>query len=129
MFIVIFPLLILSIKNYPRISILMASDSMDSSKEEYANNFFQKHIDTIQASCNNIQNEERKKECNRFKKSFNKMFIAKGSNLNQQLANIPKETDILYLLVDKISTLIDFNNLESHMTVIISSFNFDDNSL
>lgn len=107
----------------------MASDSMDSNKEEYANNFFQKHIDTIKASCNNIQNEERKKECNRFKKSFNKMFIAKGSNLNQQLANIPKETDILYLLVDKISTLIDFNNLESHMTVIISSFNFDDNSL
>ncbi|KAK8846479.1 hypothetical protein M9Y10_020502 [Tritrichomonas musculus] len=107
----------------------MASDNMDSNKEEYANNSFQKHIDTIQASCNNIQNEERKKECNRFKKSFNKAFIAKGSNLNQQLAKIPKETDILYLFVDKISTLVDFNNLESHMTVIISSFNFEDNYL
>lgn len=121
----IFPWFSFCTDSFPKISILMASDNMDSTKEEYSFNYYQQHINNIQATCNKIKTEAQKKNCIAFKKSFIGVFISKGSDLNQQISNIPNRTDILYIMIDKVSTTIDFNNLQSHMTVIVSSHDYN----
>lgn len=124
----ILPFIAICAKDYPQISLLVASDSMNDRIEEILKKQYNTHLEHIQSQCDKISDVEIKDNCKVFKDSFVDVYTSNGNDINKQLQKVHTKTDILYFLTDGISSSIDFKNLKSKMTVIVSIFDIADES-
>lgn len=124
----ILPFIAICAKDYPQISLLAVSDSMNDRTQEFIKTLYNRHLEDIQSQCDEISDVEIKDNCKAFKDSFVDVYTSNGNDINKQLKNVHTKTDILYILTDGISSKIDFNNLKSKMTVIVSIFDIEDDS-